>query len=277
MGKKQLSILIITYNSQDSIEGCLKSIQKQNFPADILIIDNASTDDTWKMVQSLKTPDTTLIRNEANRGFAKAVNQGMKLSQKKLNPSSFLLLNPDTTLEEKCLKNLSAELSSDERLGLLSPIIKTQKNNQVIFKKGQINWLKMNTSHNSSTEAKNDYLTGCCLMIKKAVLDKIDGLDERFFLYYEDADFSLRAQEAGFKIKTDSRATCFHQESSSSDSDTKTYYLVKNGLLFFQKHFSWPARLFYFWPIFWIRFFYHTLISRKKPVIKGLKDFYFKK
>ncbi len=277
MKKTDLTIVIITHNSQNQIEGCLKSIANQNIPVNILIIDNCSTDKTWNKLQTLKKPNITLIKNKINSGFAKAVNQGVRFSNRNFKNSQLLLLNPDTELAEDCLKNLIQALKTDSKLGLCSPLIKNSQTKKTIFEKGQINWLRMNTTHNSVPKVSLDYLTGCCLLIKKPVWDKLEGLDERFFLYYEDADLSLRAQKNGFKIKTVKSAICFHQESSSSDSDEKTYQLVKNGLIFFHKHFSLPIRFLYFCPIFWLRLLYHTLISHKKPVLRGMKDFYLNK
>ncbi len=273
MRERNFTIIIIAYNSQDCIESCLKSIAGQKIESNILIIDNDSTDNTWKKLQKIRKPNITLIKNKVNDGFAKAVNQGLGYASKNFGSSLFLLLNPDAILDDKCLETLIREISSEKKLGLCSPIIKDPDNEKIIFQQGQINWWKINTTHSNQDQTKSDYLTGCCLLIKKTVLDKIDGFDERFFLYYEDADFCLRTRQAGFKIKTISEAVCFHKESQSSNSENKTYFLVKHGLIFFHKHFTLPIRLLYFWPIFWLRFFYHNLISRKKPVIEGMKDF----
>jgi hypothetical protein len=277
----KLAIIIITYNSENTIEKCLKSIQTQNFPGKTIVIDNNSTDRTWKKLTRL---NIVKVKNSTNTGFAKSVNQGIKLAIKNFKPSHFFILNPDAYLDKNCLKKIFQTLPTGRQvsqknpeIGLITPKIKDAKTKKTIFTKGQINWLKMSTSHSSAKNAREDYLTGCCLLIKKAVLDKIGGFDERFFLYYEDADFSLRAKKAGFKIETVDDAICYHNESSSSDSKTKTYYLVKSGLIFFHKHFPWPIRIPYFWPIFWLRFFYHTLISKKELVAKGMKDFYYQK
>ena len=274
MKNTNLTIIIVTYNSQNCIESCLQSIKKQKIQANILIIDNDSTDNTWKKLEKTKRANITLIKNKTNNGFAKTVNQGIKYAIENFNSFLFLLLNPDAVLADKCLENLIKEISSEKKIGLCSSIIKDPQNNKIIFQQGQINWLKMSTTHSDQNQSKPDYLTGCCLLIKKAVIDKINGFDEYFFLYYEDADFCLRARQNDFHLKIISKAICFHQESQSSNSNIKTYYLVKNGLIFFHKHFSLPIRLIYFWPIFWLRFFYHILISHRKPVIKGLKDFY---
>lgn len=279
MDKKTLTIIIVTYNSQDHIESCLKSIENQEISSDIIFIDNNSADKTLEKLEKIKNKKSniTLIKNKLNLGFAKAVNQGITYSKKTQGNQLFLLLNPDATLEKNCLKKMIEKINSKSEIGLCSPIIKNPKNNKIIFRQGLINWWKMKTLHSKNSTRPTDYLTGCCLLIKKSVLDKVKGFDENFFLYYEDADFCLRAREKGFLLSLAEKATCFHQESQSSNSKIKNYHLVKSGLIFFHKHFHLLIRLFYFWPIFWLRWFYHFLFTQKKSVIQGLEDFYLKK
>lgn len=273
MDKKKLTIIIITYNSQDHIESCLKSIENQKIPSNIILIDNNSQDKTLEKIKNKKN-NFNLIKNKLNLGFAQAVNQGIAYSKKNLNTDLFLLLNPDTNLKKDCLNKIIKKIKSDSKIGLCSPVIKNPKNNEIIFRQGQINWWKMKTLHENNPNKKMDYLTGCCLLIKKSVLDKLKGFDEKFFLYYEDADFCLRAKKNGLALEIAENATCFHQESQSSNNETKNYHLVKSGLIFFHKHSNLLTRFFYFWPIFWLRWFYHFLFTRKKSVLKGLKDFY---
>lgn len=152
------------------------------------------------------------------------------------------------------------------------------------------------------------YLTGCALSIPKEVIRKLSScdkvrnrgvvdsppcgkeelacppklqrrregvikiFDEKFFLYYEDADFSLRAKKAGFKLKIIPKVICYHKESASSSSEIKNYHLVKSGLVFFHKHYP-KILLPYFWLVFYLRFFYHKYISKKETVLQAMLDF----
>ena len=138
----------------------------------------------------------------------------------------------------------------------------------------------MKTSHISLCEniftKEVQYLSGCCLMMRKEVLEKNGFFDEKFFLYYEDADYSLRAKKNGFDLALAKNAICFHKESQSSNSKTKNHHLVKSGMIFFKKHYPKPL-LPYFYLVLFLRIFYHRFFSRKKEVYLGLTEFFWKR
>lgn len=280
---KELSVIVILYNSEKTINRCFESIKNsasENLRFNLIVIDNASVDIGMQTaiaaVEKLKISNVKFIRNQQNIGFARAVNQGLKYSRQKFNSDYFLLLNPDAYLKKDCLEKLIKKIASEENIGLVAPSIVDPKINQPWFSGAEINWFLMKTTHLSSGDyllKTKSYLTGCCLLIKKSVIDKIRFFDESFFLYYEDVDFSLRAQKAGFKIALEEKAICYHQESQSSDSEIKNYHLVKSGLLFFHKYYPFWA-LPYFWLIFFLRFIYHRFFSGKKEVFRAMKDFF---
>lgn len=289
--KKTLSIIIITYNNQHQIADCLQSVF-ENFKrlsrtessyqeGNIIVIDNNSKDETLRHIEKISNQhkNISLLKNNQNTGFAKAVNQGIKFAQEKFKSDFHFLLNPDAVLKEDCLEKMichsreggDLEFSEGkfESLGLVSPVIINPQTNQSWFAGAKINWLKFKTEHSKN---QTDYLTGCALLIPKKIIEKIGFFDERFFLYYEDADFSLRARKAGFDLKIVPEAICFHEESQSSTSETKDYYLVKSGLIFFHKHYL-KFTLPYFWVAFYSRLFYHEFIAKKKEVLKSFKNF----
>lgn len=283
-----LSIIIITYNSHQVIANCLRSLftNQLDLPFHVILIDNNSTDQakTKKALEEFKEfmpGQLTCLDNPHNLGFAKAVNQGIRFGLEKYDSQYFLLLNPDATLGNDCMQQLVDHARSDKTLGLLSATILQPDNNSPWFTGGSIDWLGVRTRHiidkaatlsTTTNSSGNSYLTGCCLFIKRAVVEKTGLFDEKFFLYYEDADYSIRAQKDGFKITTVPNAICYHEESQSSTSANKTYHLCLSGLIFFHKHIP-PYLRPYFWGIYWLRFAYHTLASGKKEVIAALKDF----
>lgn len=275
-----LSIIIVTYNSHPLISACLDSLLNQ--PADlklkIIVVGNHSVDQdqTEKIIQQYQNDDIVFIKNAENVGFAKAVNQALNYAQKNFSSPYFLLLNPDAKLKDNCLKYLIAAAQSDSPIGLVSPKIINPANGAIWFSQAYINWFKFKTLHASQSfffkKMFPAYLPGCCLLIKKEVIEKIGLLDENIFLYYEDADYCLRAQQAGFKIKCEPKAICYHQESQSSDNQTKNYHLVKSGLYFFHQHY--PRLLLpYFWLAYYLRKYYHQYVSKKEKVAKALKEF----
>ncbi len=327
----KIVVIVVTYNNQATIERCLQSVFENatsNFELSLIIIDNNSQDRTVAAAKecisslsatadnknksgSLPAAGCRLQTNQTNLGFARAVNQGIKLAQEKFVPDYFFLLNPDAYLEKDCLQNLLNTDNSNS--SLISPLILEPENGQPWFSGGKINWFKMRTEHlenyrsaflqSEHQQLATDYLTGCALLIPQAIIQRIGLFDENFFLYYEDTDFSLRAQKAGFPLKIAPSAVCYHQESHSFQSNPifssksnakksptkqeklntqpkqsappskdKDYHLVKSGLIFFEKHFS-------FWlkPLFWLQFYlrlpYHYLFTHKESVLAAFNDF----
>jgi GT2 family glycosyltransferase len=276
---KNISIIIITYNSQNYIEKCLSSIKdnaRKNLRFNLILIDNASSDNSAEFIYNFQWKNLTFIKNNKNIGFAKAVNQGINYALKNFKSDYFLLLNPDAFLEKDCVEKLVSKAVENKYNGLISPLIITPKTRQIWFSGAKIDWLRMRTKHLPHSTAqglkKNAYLSGCCLLISKILIEKNNLFDERFFLYYEDVDYSLRAQKVGFNLILVEKAICYHNESQSSTSKIKNYHLVKSGLLFFEKHYPGPALIF-FWLHFYLRFFYHFLFSDKKEVFQAMKDF----
>ncbi len=270
---KTVAIIIVTYNNEKTISDCLNSLPKSNkfLKIKTFVLDNASKDKTWKILQDHESESFFISKSKKNIGFARGVNKGIRFAQKHFESDYFFLLNPDAKLEENCLRRLVNVAKKNKNVGLLSPIIIDPKTKLPWFSGAKINWWRMRTEHNSR-KFKTDYLSGCALLIKKKVIEKIGFFDKQFFLYYEDADFSLRAKRAGFGLKIVSNAICNHTESASSDSETKTYHLVKSGLIFFHKHYPLWA-LPYFWIVFGLRLFFHKFFTKKEPVIGAMEDF----
>lgn len=296
----KLSIVIVTYNNQKTIKKCLASILNSdltNINLNLIIIDNNSSDKTISSVKKFFSSGPIadhpffagyfLVANKSNLGFAKAVNQGLKLAQEKTNPDYFFLLNPDAYLEKKCLRTLlkSSSLKKSTQ-SLKSPLIINLKNKKPWFSGGKLSWLKMRTKHLSDNNQSTDYLTGCALLIPKEIVQAIGFFDENFFLYYEDTDFSLRSKQAGFSLEIIPSALAYHQESYSFKSITdkqkngpsfelKNYYLSMSGLYFFYKHYPRWGKI-YFWLFFFLRLIYHSLFSGKVEVARGIKSFWHK-
>lgn len=266
-------IVMILYNNRMDLAECLESAFKDPVGQNAfwIFIDNASTDNSIEKIYAcsfFNEKNSRIIRNKNNLGFATAVNQGIELGQKNFSPDYFFLLNPDTILKKNSLLNLL--MTAEEKgFSLTSPLIKDFCE-KIWFNGGKISWWRLKTLHQKNNL---DYLSGCALLIRNEIFPIIGFFDERFFLYYEDADFSLRAKQAGFKIGLAENSEVWHKESSSSNSQQKNYYLVKSGLLFFEKHSIFFQKYFWFWPIFSLRWFFHRYCSDKKEVFQALQDF----
>src|SRR3989304_7306263 len=200
----QVGIIVLNYNGRRCLLPCLQSLDQLEYPnKEIIVVDNNSTDGSLKEAQK-KFPHFVFVRNKKNEGFAKGMNIGIKEALAR-GAKRCWIFNYDAEAHPQTLDKLISAAQENPRAGLLSPIIYETNNNNLWFAKGRIDFLRMRTLHIHPTSEelnaktyKSEFLTGCALLIKKELIEKIGFLDERFFLYYEDADYSLLAIQAGF-------------------------------------------------------------------------------
>lgn len=249
--KTQITIIILNYNNAPDTLACLKSLKilsPGNYGLKTVLVDNASTDSSVKQIQA-QYPNLTIIYSPNNHGFAAGSNLGITRA---LNHKAdyILLLNNDTLLDDPNLINKLLAKPAD----LISPVIKFKRNKQTILDYGgQVNWLSARNTHHEfqatplQTLPPPDYLSAVCLLINNKVFRQIGLLDKSFFLYYEDADFCLRARKAGLRLALCPTATIFHQLSSSANKlkSEKIKILAQSQWLFATKHLSKISLPFY--------------------------------
>ena len=194
------SIIIVTFNQCEYTRQCVESIRRMSDePYELIFVDNRSTDGTIGYLESI--PGAKLVKNEKNRGFPAAVNQGIAVA----TGDQILLLNNDTIVTTGWLRRLLAALDRDAKIGLVGPCSNFVGSEQQIevgydslagldgfaWEWGKTHDREMVDTHR---------LIGFCLMIRRAVVDAIGLLDERFGIgCFEDDDYCLRAVRAGFR------------------------------------------------------------------------------
>lgn len=241
MKDPKVFIIILNYNGGRTLKKCLESVYRIDYPNyQVVVVDNNSTDQSFEEARA-SFGKFNFIKNNQNVGFAAGNNVAIKWSLEKMADYVFLL-NNDALMEKNSLKELIKEAQKNKQVGILSPIIYQGETNKMWFSGGKIDWLKMRASHIEKTN-KTDYITGCAMLIRKEVFKKIGLLDESFFLYYEDVDFSYRALRNKFKLKIVSRAKVYHFEKSSQSLD-KIYWLVLSGIIFFRKNSNFLVRIY---------------------------------
>lgn len=228
-----LYIIIINFNSKDLIIDCIKSIIGYYPKVNIIAVDNASSDESLQLISLLKYERISIIKNNINLGFAKAVNKGIKFALKQ-GAQEVLLLNPDTIATPGFLEPLLGNKAE-----IVGPIIKFKRQGDWVYDfGGKINFWLGRTSHFESLNPKSifnqsDYLSGCCLLIKRKAFEKIGFLNENYFLFFEDVDFCLRAKKASFKIALEPKSIIIHK---LSEGRKKPFYymryLIRSNLTF---------------------------------------------
>lgn len=233
-----VSVLVVTYNSAADIDACLAAAAATiRRPAELLVLDNGSTDDTAAVVAD-RHPDVTLFVSEANLGFAAGVNA----LARQATGDYVLLLNPDAVLHEGSVDALIelAErrpqgglyggrcLTSDGELNPGSAWGKSGLWDDFCFASGLNVVFKNNKyldpmslgSWPRDTESEVGIVTGCLLLARRTVWDELAGFDEDYWLYGEDADLSARAWKLGYRPVISPAATITHDFGTSSPNES---------------------------------------------------------
>jgi len=232
--------IILNYNGKETIKQCLNSVFQSRYPNfEVVVVDNNSKDGSFELIRKF-FPKAHLIRNEKNIGFGAGNNIGIRFALEKMADYIFLL-NNDALLEQGTLEKLVEESEKSSNIGMASPIIVNPDSGKTWFAGGKISFLKMKTIHFQKPKFQKepyqtDHVTGCAVLIRKETFKDIGLFDEDFFLYYEDADFSIRAAKKGYTKIIIPEAKVYHLENSEIKNKEKTYWLVLSGLLFFKKH-----------------------------------------
>jgi GT2 family glycosyltransferase len=240
---RKIYVIIITYYPSEVLEKVISVILangKQIIKSElkVTIIDN-TPEGSRRSIVSGKFRNVECIINKNNLGFAKAANLGITNALKK-GATEILLLNQDVILEGNFLKPIIENKSE-----IVSPVIKFMRTGGIIYDfGGKIDWNWGRTSHYESgippssrlrRVSKNqfrqiDYVSGCCMKIKREVFEKIGLFDERFYMYFEDVDFCVRAKKAGFKIEMEPKSYIFHdlKEGMNRSFNQQKYLLLSN-------------------------------------------------
>lgn len=244
-------VVVLNYNGRDVLDQCLSGLFRQDYPNfSVILVDNASTDGSLEAAKK-KFSRGVFIKNETNLGFSAGNNVGIRFSLER-GAQYVFLLNNDTEIPESFLTDMVTNMESRSALGIASPIVLAGKAEEVWFSGGKIDWWRMKTIHfRDFFEEKfrsSEFISGCAMVVKREVFLKAGLLDEEFFLYWEDADFSFRAARAGFERGVFSDVKIRHFEKSEKKKPQKVYWLVVSGLLFFKKNSS-------FWRKKWVGFY----------------------
>jgi hypothetical protein len=258
--KPKLNIIIVNWNSGSQLRDCIASIStadKSNFFLNnVIIVDNASTDGSANSLNTLEVP-LKLIFNDKNLGFSKGCNQGALYSQ----ADYLLFLNPDTRLFFNSLTKPIhfMEENKNKHVGICGVRLVDEIGNYTTSFASFPNIIhfltsalgldklphRINQRHlQNNDEFCNggtvDQIIGAFFMVRKKLYDKLNGFDERFFVYYEEVDFSLRAKLLGYSSYYLNNVTAFHRCGGCSDSvkSERLFYSMRSRLQYGYKHFT---------------------------------------
>lgn len=239
----KISVIILNFKTKDLTIRCIESVKKSDYKnIEIIVVDNNSEDGLSEALN--KSKDVIFIPNDKNAGFSGGNNLGIKKALKS-GADYIFILNPDTEVEKNTISNLISKMEAKD-VDIASPKIYFHGSKKIWYGGGEIDQLNVLGSHGGMDQIDNgqydqmnetDLATGAAMMIKKEVFEKIGLFDERYFLYYEDADFCFRAKKVGFKIMYIPEAVVYHENAQSTGlgSSLQDYYITRNRMLFAAK------------------------------------------
>jgi len=293
MKKPLIYIITINWNGLEDTLESLDSLYKIKYPNyNIIVVDNGSHNNEPELIKE-KFPDLQLIKNKENKGFAIANNQGMRIALEH-DAKYILLLNNDTTVKNDFLNILVEYAEHNKDVGIVSPKILYYNSERIWSMGTKIRYIFGIPIHifngKNSTEINRiiepDFASGCAMLIKKEVINKIGLLDQDYFSYTEDADFSYRARKAGYKIMVIPESIVWHKKSASAGikgsnklSPIQAYLRARNGIIFGKKNLKGIDKLSYLFGQFTFRLIYGIVycidgVSIKKyflGLIHGMK------
>lgn len=231
-----VSVIIVNYNGRKLLTSCLESIYAQSFQdIEVIVVDNGSQDGSVEYIRE-NFPDTLSVSLTNNIGFPGANNEGLRHAA----GDYILLLNNDVEMSKDCITNLYAAMETDHATGICATKMLVA-GTDLIDSAGDgfssnLKGFKRGEGKPAHLYNEGEYVFGACAgaaLYRKKMIEEIDFLDEDFFLIYEDTDFNVRAQLAGWKVKYVPSAVVHHKVRSTIGhmSDTAVFYSLRNSEL----------------------------------------------
>lgn len=220
----RVAIIVLTWNGKSDTLGCLRSLRDVTYPNFwTIVVDNASSDGTVDAVRK-DFPDVQVLVNGSNLRFSGGNNVGI-FSACQSGAEYVLLLNNDTLVEPGFLEHL-VRAAQETGAGFVGPkIYYASDRRRFWYAGGRIEWWKGWISHVGVREEDHgqfdvrtdtDYVTGCCVLASREVVERVGVLDESYYIYGEDADWSIRGTRAGYRVIYEPLAVIYHKVSVST-------------------------------------------------------------
>ncbi|MBN3581331.1 glycosyltransferase family 2 protein [Algoriphagus aestuarii] len=290
-----VAIILVNWNGYDFTAACLASLRKVEFhDFKIILVDNASANEEGARLLTL-FPEIDLCQNQENLGFAGGNNVGIVKALEE-GYSHILLLNNDTEVEPDFLAEMMRKFSVGGDLGVVQPLIPFLNEKSKIWSAGgKWNaWLgraitlgdRKFLSEYQAIDIPLDWATGCCMLISREAILATGLLNESYFAYFEDVEWSLRFRKNGFGIALASKAMVYHEAGASSKKEHAEgtlspkvfYYHVRNQIYLIRGNQNGGSYLFSIgyhgirFSLWMVYFCLRGRFQKFKSVARGLKD-----
>jgi hypothetical protein len=242
-----VAIVILHLDQREALLGCLESCRKLDYDNhELIVVENGPAASRWRAAADLR--DVRVITSPANVGYAAGNNLGLGDATRR-GADYVLLLNDDALVVAELLRELVGVGERTADVGALGPlVVDVDDPTKVWFAgavfdraHGDVRSFETPAASEAGALIESDYVTGCCLLIKRSALERVGLLDERFFLYWEDTDWGLRARMARLRNVVVPGIRIRHRVAASSGgmgSPLRVYHRTRSHLLFLRRHAS---------------------------------------
>ncbi len=249
------ALVLVNWNSGPLTLECLESVEKGEIrPSHILVFDNGSADKSPDRISGAH-PRVLLVRSPDNIGFAAACNWGIRWALAQ-GCDLVWLLNNDTRVAPDCLRRLEDTLHQHPDVGVATgKIFRSHPPDTLWYAGGKMDWHVATPIHVGSwekdqaifqREADTEFVSGCCMLVRATVFRNVGVFDEKYFAYFEDVDWCLRAHEKGIRMRFQPNAVLWHKEHGSVErnrpadqgrtSPLFVYLFIRNTLFTILRH-----------------------------------------
>lgn len=273
---KLVSVIIVTRNRKKELIKCLKSVFESDYKKiEIIVVDSGSRPSVSPWLRKLPS-NVKIMRSEKNLGAAGGRNLGIKFAKGKY----LLFMDDDAQADKAMIGELLKSIQKDSKIGIVHPKVYDMKERNILQGIGcDVNLLTGRVSSVGIREEdegqydniRNLQSAGCIWLVNKAVIDKIGGYDEEYFIPWEDTDFSFRAKKAGFKILFVPKALAWHKGIKSTFVNPlidyigirgaeRAYRIARNKIIFMVKHAPFSNILLFLFIFLPVYTFIHSII-----------------
>lgn len=302
MTNPRVYIIILNWNGlKDTVE-CLESLRKITYSNyEVIVVDNGSKGNDAQALDEKFGDYVRLIRNDRNYGYAGGNNIAIRYVVDDSAPDYFLILNNDTIVAPDFLDQMIKVAESDASIGILGPKVyyynfpnRLQSTGaRINMRTGQTSLIGVKQIDNGQydTQQEVDYVSGCCLLVRKELIQKVGLFDESYFCYWDETDYCARVREAGYKIVYIPESKIWHKaplklkvwdktQMGGKASGLPYYYVARNNFKFMRRHATkgqYRSFLlyffgYYFWFMAGVCLLYHRDVRRFIGFYRGIRD-----
>jgi GT2 family glycosyltransferase len=272
-----INILILNWNSTQSTRECLRQIILSSVKEfRVILINNFSTISDLSEIREIyhlfkNKVEIFLIENSVNLGYAGGNNEGIRFLETNNYSGNILIVNPDISLSENTISEMERALI--DNVGIVT-VRTLNPQGKILFDAIKLNGFIQRPIISNKERISTDYSQGSCMLIKREIIEEVGLFDERFFLYWEEVDFSLRVKEIGKKLISITTTHVIRNKNCIAREPLAFYYSVRNARLIRNKNRNIFSRMSYLYYLLRMLLLTFKFIINPNIFIKVVSNYF---